>query len=138
VGSRCSIAVTEASTKPSNNRLMFSVSRRFSIATAAWAANDLASSTFASSNGTTSIFITAVTVASGIERLRRFKSWNTPIVSPGSLRGTARLERDRRNCLSNEGSKRQGPWAEDRRRPGGSGAAHAATKPAIDESPRGA
>ena len=59
----------EASTKPSKRRRMLSVRRRFSTATAAWAASDRASSSFASSNGTTSIRMNAVTVASGIERL---------------------------------------------------------------------
>ena len=54
VGSRLSIAVTDALTKESNRLRMSSMSRVFSSATAAWLASEETSSSSTALNGTTS------------------------------------------------------------------------------------
>ncbi len=75
---------------------MFSVSRRFSTATAACEASEAVISSFSSTKGTVSTFITAVTPVSGIERRLRFKSCRTPMMRPsGVFIGTTSIDWDR-------------------------------------------
>jgi hypothetical protein len=81
VGSRCSIAVTAAVTKPSKSRSISSYRRLFSIATPACEASALTISTLQLSYGTTS----RSTMSSAVRRTsaERFRliSWRTPITS---------------------------------------------------------
>ena len=81
VGSRCSIACTAALTNPSNRRSISSYNRLFSMATAAWPASAVTSSTVRFEYGTTCPSTSAgvASIASGL-RLRLI-SCNTPITS---------------------------------------------------------
>ena len=79
VGSRCSMAWTAAFTNPSNRRSISSYSWLFSIATAAWPARAVTSSTVRFEKGTTSSWTSCV-VASTASKLRlRLISCSTPI-----------------------------------------------------------